>query len=264
MANPFKDMEREYQENFRVQIDWVSLANERSIEVPWLLDRLKTIKPETLLDVGFAGSFYQNEILDLGIDYTGLDFDFSRITGQSLYVDPVQKSVWKELIKRFKWIQGDIVNLPEELTQQRFDIVMAISTIEHIVPAGYASNYEDFQADLKAIDNMKALVKKDGSLLLTFPVGKTAYFFNPNVNRNVEILRKTGKFKEGVHDQMFYDSKRINQIIGGWTITQKKFYRCPPLIKEWYECSEEDACSVEHLTSVATTVCLLEIKNETK
>jgi SAM-dependent methyltransferase len=261
MANPFKDMERKYQESFRIQIDWASLSNERSIEVPWLLNRLKTIKPGTLLDVGFAGSFYQNEILDLGIDYTGLDFDLSRITGQSLYVGADRKSAWKELIKRFKWIQGDIVNLPEELAQQQFDIVMAISTIEHIVPAGYASNYENFQADLKAVANMKTLVKKDGSLLLTFPVGKTAYFFNPDINRNTEILRKTGKFKEGVHDQMFYDSGRIKQIVGDWTIVEKKFYKKDD--KQWNECSEEAACSVEHLTSEATTVCLLEIKNET-
>jgi hypothetical protein len=87
MSNPFKDMEQGYQKNFRIKIDWKTLSNERSIEIPWLLERLSEIKPTDVLDVGFAGSFYQNDILEMGINYVGLDFDLSRINGQSLYVD---------------------------------------------------------------------------------------------------------------------------------------------------------------------------------
>ncbi len=256
--NPFKDMEQKFRKNFKIKIDWKSLPNERSIEVPWLYKRLQQEKPTALLDVGFAGSFYQNDILDMKINYVGLDSDMSRITGQSLYVDVTQKAIWKELIKQFEWVHDDIVNPSKELMQRQFDMVMCISTIEHIVPAGYASNYTDLQADLKAISNMKKLVKENGSLLLSFPVGQTAYFFNPNVNRNVTALQKTGLFKEGQHDQMFYDAVRINQIIGDWTIIEKSFYKRGN--NQWIKCTQADACAVVHLTSEATTVCLLHIK----
>jgi len=259
MSNPFKDMEREHRKNFRFVIDWESLSNERSIEVPWLHDRLKKEKPTDLLDVGFAGSFYQGEILDMGINYLGLDFDMSRITGQSLHVDAIHKEAWKSLIERFKWLQGDIVNPPEELMQKRFDMIISISTIEHIVPAGYASNYMDLQADLTAVANMKSMVKTGGSLLLTFPVGKTAYFYNPNVNRNIAAIKKTGIFKEGIHDQMFYDMNRIDQIRGEWCLEECTFYKRDENNK-WIKCECEDACNIEHTTSEATTVCLLHLR----
>lgn len=260
MGNPFKKMEKQHRASLRIDINWGTLPNERSIEVPWLLKTLKALNPSTMLDVGFAGSFYQNAILDLGIEYVGADFDMSRITGQALYVTAARKAIWRELIKRFEWLQEDIVHPSEELMQRSFDVVASISTVEHIVPAGYASNYEDFHADLRAVANMKALVKEGGSLLLSFPVGQTAYFFNPDVNKNVAALRKLPEFKEGVHDQMFYNADRIDQIVDDWVVEEKRFYRSPPAIKEWSECSEQDACSVIHHTSAATTVCLLHLR----
>ena len=72
-----------------MKIDWPSLKSERCIEIPWMLEKIKEIMPESLLDVGFAGGFYQEDIFDI-IDpdkYMGMDNDLSRIKGDSLWTD---------------------------------------------------------------------------------------------------------------------------------------------------------------------------------
>ena len=264
MANFFKEMENERQRNFEVSIDWKSLPSERSIEIPHFLNLLRRERPRTLLDIGFAGGFYQPEILKLkDIEYTGLDFDMSRIIGQSLCVDSDMKAAWRQILTKFKYIFADIVNCPEEILKASYDMVVAISTIEHIVPAGYALNFTDLDADLKAVENMKKMVKQNGSLLLTFPVGQSAHFFNPTTNRNAVALKKLDIFKEGQHDQMFYASKRIEQLIGDWAVINKRFWINIGQVNQgdWKECNEEVACSVKYnKSSEAVTVCILHMR----
>lgn len=261
MGNPFKKMEKEHRENLKITIDWKSLSSERSIEIPRFLEILKEFKPPTVLDIGFAGGFYQQDILNMkDIKYVGIDYDISRINGKSLYISADRKIAWKELLNKFSWFQEDILNPSEELCKRKFHMVVSISTIEHLVPAGYASNYSNLNADLKAVKNMKKLVRDDGSLLLTFPVGQEKYFYNPDINRNARILQKTGLFKKGQHDQIFYNSDRIEKLIDGWNIIEKRFWK--KTNGQWFECSEKIACNVDHKTSEARTVCILHIRRK--
>lgn len=264
MGNRFKDMENKYRNAHKIHIDWAKIPSERSIEIPWMLSKLDKIRPTTVLDIGFAGGFYQQDILAIpGIKYIGYDFDESRINGDALHVSTDRKNAWRNLLKRFQWVQGDIVKPEEELLQKRFATVMAISTIEHIVPAGYAGNYTDLQADLTAVENMKTLVALDGDLLLTFPVGQEQYFYNPQLNSNAAILKRAQIFKTGQHDQMFYDSARIINIIGDWSVVEKTFWRSTGNNK-WGKCPQKIACNTFHETSAATTVCLLHLKPPVK
>ena len=91
-------------------------------------------------------------------------------------------------------INKDIVNYK---TDKRYDLIICVSTIEHI---GFDDNLKDDDRISSAILNMKNMLKKDGELIITFPLG-----YNPNADKLVEkdwfdkitLMRKVkNKWKE--------------------------------------------------------------------
>lgn len=199
-------------------------GSERAVEVPWVLDVLNTLKPKTLLDIGFAGGWYLQQIVDMGIQCTGLDSDTGRISGQTLLVDNKRKQEWVEISKSIVCMTKDITKYPKPNESfPTFSVVLCLSTIEHIVPCGYQNECDgNMEADLKAIANMKRLTSKGGSLILTFPCGQECFFYNRSHKKSKSFCYDM--FVPGNYDLIVYGEKRVGRIVGDWTITEQKFW----------------------------------------
>ena len=107
------------------------------------------------------------------------------------------KREW-EILDKFE--KGDNVinkDIVDYKTDKRYDLIICVSTIEHI---GFDDNLKDDDRISSAILNMKNMLKKDGELIITFPLG-----YNPNADKLVEkdwfdkitLMRKVkNKWKE--------------------------------------------------------------------
>jgi hypothetical protein len=91
-------------------------------------------------------------MLALGYDVVGVDLD-----------DAVSRQVGG-----FTFLSGDFnqVNLAAG-----FDVIVACSAIEHIGLSGRYGSSEDKDGDLKAMCRIASLLKPEGRLMLTIPVG---------------------------------------------------------------------------------------------
>lgn len=214
-----------------VRPTWFEAKSERDIETSFLLTELYNLfgcdKKASLLDVGFAGSGYIEKILDFeNIDYTGLDCNAKRIRGKLLRIPGTSelgysKERWRAVIQRIKCINADIVDYSSSVL---YDVVISISTIEHIMSAEYSpGTTAELYRDIQAVDAMKKLVKKDGYLLLTFPCG---------VERALLLLKKF-KDADGIlrdksvksrSDLLIYGKDRINKVIDAWKLVRERYW----------------------------------------
>lgn len=221
-------------------------GEERIVEVPWVLDMLKTIKPKTLLDIGCAGGWYLPQIIDIGIQCTGLDSDTGRLSGQTLLVDNNKKQKWIKISESIVCMTEDITKYPrpnESFTT--FPVVLCLSTIEHIVPCGYQNNcHGDMEADIKAVTNMKKLTAKNGLLILTFPCGKECFFYKKSHSKTKSF--RYDLFTPGNYDLMVYGQERVERLIGDWCITEQKFWtRNKDKNNRFEACDADEAFSKE-------------------
>jgi len=76
-------------------------------------------------------------------------------------------------ISGFTFIQGDFNRV--EVTDG-FDVVVACSAIEHFGLSGRYGSAEDEDGDLKAMQKIATLLKSQGQLFLTIPVGTDMVF----------------------------------------------------------------------------------------
>jgi len=107
------------------------------------------------------------------------------------------KREW-EILDKFEK-EDNVINkdIVDYKTDKRYDLIICVSTIEHI---GFDDNLKDDDRISSAILNMKNMLKKDGELIITFPLG-----YNPNADKLVEkdwfdkitLMRKVkNKWKE--------------------------------------------------------------------
>lgn len=81
------------------------------------------------------------------------------------------------VLDNVRYLRGDIMDAP--LVEQSFDVIVCCSTIEHVGLGGrYGVADDEDGADLTAMRRLRALLKADGRLILTLPVGQDAVF-NP-------------------------------------------------------------------------------------
>ena len=219
---------------------WCDKGTERDIEMQFMYKWLTALKPQNLLDVGFAGSGYIDMILDLGINYCGIDSNHGRITGDALSIPEksritMSKQHWREILKKISYIHGDIIKYDsyERRLLPDFDLTISISTIEHMIYSQYGAKVDD----IKAVDNIKRTVKKDGHLMLTFPCGIEMQL--PN------------------RDILIYDKNRIKRVIGDWQVVDEKYYICD---KEFEQVTSLEALSYLHTQRDVKSLCCLLLK----
>lgn len=134
----------------------LTLTGDRDVEWSWVLAELPAGKIR-VLDFG-PGPFQLISFVAVRKGLSVVCFD----------IREVEKLVEMESIK---WIYGDISK--HKLGIQSFDVIVNTSTIEHVGLGRYGDSKSD-QGDLEAMQSLKTLLKPNGKMLLTIPVGRDA------------------------------------------------------------------------------------------
>jgi SAM-dependent methyltransferase len=112
------------------------------------------------------------------------------------------RSEWQFHHPNFHFIQGDIRENTFET--ESLDLITCISTLEHIGLIGYYGNQHEIkEGDYEAMVQIKRVLKKSGTLLLTVPYRKT-YIERPGTR--------------------VYDTNRLLPMIEGYSIKSEVVY----------------------------------------
>ena len=152
-------------------------VNERIVETPYVFRALSRVEPgATVLDVGAAESTLAVSLASLGYRVTAIDIRPYAPVHPSLetVVAPIQD--WSH--------------------DGAFDVVVCVSTIEHIGLGAYGEPRADEGSDGAAMQRMRELTKPGGLLVLTVPLGEA-----------------------GVNDvQRTYDHVGLQALLEGWEL----------------------------------------------
>lgn len=128
-------------------------VSERVIEYPFIFENLRHVKTGgRILDVGYRGSPLIAEIAVFDYECHAID-----IRNPFKYAG-------------INIVRGSICNAPYR--EGVFDVITAVSTIEHI---GLSEPYGDVEkrgTDKTALNEIKRILKPDGKILITLPYGK--------------------------------------------------------------------------------------------
>lgn len=130
----------------------LAACNERIIEIPFVHRHLPFPFTGRALDVGCRESQMAFEMASLGFETWAIDI--------------------REAPVRFpgvRFTRGDIRSTPFE--NESFDVVVALSTIEHIGLIAYENRDYDEAGDAHAFREIHRILKPTGKLLLTIPFG---------------------------------------------------------------------------------------------
>ena len=142
----------------RERLRWLQAhrADERVIEIPWVLSRLRT--RGRVLEVGyaFAEAAYLAALLRADVDLVGVDLAAREVEGMET-------------------VQADVRALP--FPDRSFEQVLLVSTLEHVGADNrvYGIEGEPEQDDgtrEAALRELARVVARDGSLLVTVPLGE--------------------------------------------------------------------------------------------
>ena len=122
---------------------------DRYIEYPWAIGNLPS-PPAKVLDVGCSGSIFPLLLKALGYETYGIDIRQYYPQG------------------KFFFTKSDVsVNLYQD---DFFDVITAISVVEHIGLKGRYSAHEDMEGDVKALQEIYRILKPEGLFLMTVPI----------------------------------------------------------------------------------------------
>jgi len=128
-------------------------CSERIVEIPFVHRTLPYPFRGRLLDVGYRESEIIYEMASLGFDTWGIDIRPSVAEYPGVH-----------------YVQGDVIKYPFEA--KSFDVVIALSTVEHIGLMAYGNSAKDPDGDLHSLQAIHRILKPTGRLLLTIPFGK--------------------------------------------------------------------------------------------
>ena len=137
----------------------VNLLGDRDVEWSWISSQMPA-GPGEALDFGNDGTMTGLIAVQRGFNVTAVD-----LTDARFYYEHT----------RFRFLRGDILKL--SLPREHFDLVINCSTVEHVGLAGrYGVVGHCPDGDLEAMVRLKELLKPQGLMLLTVPVGRDAVF----------------------------------------------------------------------------------------
>ena len=128
-------------------------CSERIVEIPFVHRNLPYPFRGRLLDVGYRESEIIYETASLGFDTWGIDIRPSVAEYPGVH-----------------YVLGDVRQYPFEA--RSFDVVIGLSTVEHIGLIAYGNSAKDPDGDLHALQAIHRILKPTGRLLLTIPFGK--------------------------------------------------------------------------------------------
>lgn len=130
-----------------------TIGSSRIVEYNWVLTHLGNVR--NILDVGSTTSLFPIQLASIGYDVYS--------------IDPRNYVEWHGLVHpNMKFVRSDICQAP--FTSEFFDVVIAISTIEHIGTEDFYTNPMTEEAgDLKAIQEVARILKENGKFIFTVP-----------------------------------------------------------------------------------------------
>ena len=130
--------------------------NERVVEHPYVLRATAGLAPGShVLDVGAAESILALSLAGLGFAVVALDPRGYPLPHPKLRTETTALEDWE--------------------TDERFDAILCVSTIEHLGAGEYGESRQPAGADERALAKMFELLEVGGLLVLTAPLGKGGY-----------------------------------------------------------------------------------------
>ncbi|MCX5694162.1 MAG: class I SAM-dependent methyltransferase [Candidatus Omnitrophica bacterium] len=196
-----------------------ALLNERIIEIPFAINALAGMARDSkILDLGCMESVLPLFLSGLGFQVTG--FDFRRYPYQA---------------PNFKFVQGSILDLP--FSKGFFNAITCVSTIEHIGIGFYSDPKENMSSDVKAMLEIRRVLKPAGLLILTVPFGRAL------IN----------------NQQRIYDKQGLDRLMDGFSVNTIKFFKNHQVSSGnnyWEEISLQQAASASYTSGTECICCL--------
>ncbi len=163
-------------------------AGERTVEYPWVLKQVKKYASpgSKVVDIGCGTSRFHYILLALKLELCGLDVNVPRIYNKAM-----------------EFTQCNALLLP--LRNESIDVIIAISTIEHIGFGSYDAPVHE-EGDLLLIKEILQVLQKEGIFIVTGPFS----------SKKIES-----------HWFRFYDELRLEKIKQQFTIEKEEYYIRP-------------------------------------
>jgi len=160
---------------------------ERIVEYGWVLMNLGDCT--TILDVGCWGTLFPIQLASLGYKVVGIDLR------EYPYSHP-----------NFRFIRGDVFERGSLLPNQKFDVIILISTLEHMGILYHTEHSLYLNVDRRVLSILSRKLYEKGRMLITIPVGKF---------KVLERHRQPGEdfFSPILPWLKVYDRKAIERII---------------------------------------------------
>jgi SAM-dependent methyltransferase len=159
-------------------------TDERVVEVPWVLSRLRAVGRVLEVGYAFAEPAYLAGLLRAGgIELVGADLATRAVEGMET-------------------VEADVCNLP--FAAATFDQVLLVSTLEHVGADNTVYGLEAAghpAARLRALRELVRVLRPDGSMLVTVPLGEAGdygWFRQENERGWTQMYAHAGFFVEEV------------------------------------------------------------------
>lgn len=164
----------------------IDLSGDRAIEWSFVAAHLPP-GPGKVLDFGPGNSLLPMVAAQRGHQVTGIDLRAPDVWWRS---------------DAITYLQGDVRNA--ELPRGAFDAIINCSSIEHVGLTGrYGVSVEAADGDLEAMRTLRGLLRPEGVMLLTLPVGRDSVF-------------------RPFH--RVYGEERLPKLLEGWTIDREEYW----------------------------------------
>lgn len=155
--------------------------------------------------------------LDFGPQNAYLGLMAAQAGYQTIAVD-LQDIEWPYQHNNLRFIKGDILTLNFPLNS--FELIINCSSVEHVGIAGrYNVAKTTPDGDMQTMQKFHTLLKPNGKMLLTLPVGKDAVF--PPLHR-------------------VYGEKRLPRLLENYTVLKKEFW-AKRGTKKWMQVTQDEA-----------------------
>ena len=172
----------------------VTMCTERIVEIPFVHHYLPHPFRGRLLDVGYRESEIVFEASSLGFETWGIDIRPPAVEFPGIH-----------------YVQGDITQYAFE--PHSFDVVIGLSTFEHIGLFAYGNTAKDPDGDLHAVQAVHRILKPGGRFLLTVPFGQhgAAEWYRVYDHAALLGLLRGGKFRPEV--ESYWTKKETMQWV---------------------------------------------------
>jgi len=192
--------------------------SDRYIEYPWLLENLNLTQGK-LLDIGSTIGDLLYETLPREVEINCLNLNSKEFKN-----------------KQIKFKQGDIRKT--DYPDNYFDLISCVSTLEHIGVRGRYHSDNDSAGDIKAMREMKRILRPGGNLLITTPYGA----------KDILPINK------------LYNKTRIADLFSGLEIVSQEFIKFNKNWHVWLKTTETDAAQTDMLKDGWYALCLIKAR----